>query len=411
LLNNLITGFLSRGFIALFNLLVLLLCSRYLGSEVLGTMSLLILNIAIIQAINDIYAGPAIVYFVPRTGLRGLYLKGLLWTLVCVAVMNLLFAALYPGMRMHWQHVLVLSLLACFIGFHNMILLGRERIVAYYIQLFIQPALLLCALSLSIFSFHIEGSRAYILSLYVSWTITFCVSAIHVLRELGGSRKDILPAISMTVILAKGSVNQLGNLAHTLSNRFNYYVLAAAASVGVYAGASSLIESVWIISAGISPLVLSHIANQRDQPNHARITLMFARLCFAFSLVCVIALYFIPGTFFTWLLGKDFSGVKTIMLLLSPGVLLVSFSSIISHYYSGQGRQKVLLIANSCGLVVTLSLSYLLISSFGLKGAAYTASLSYAAQAVYLVVLFMRENGFSFGRLFRLREDLQLLRT
>ena len=94
---------------------------------------------------------------------------------------------------------------------------------------------------------------------------------------------------------------------------------------------------------------------------------------------------------FTQILGADFEAVKLVMLLLSPGVLALSFSSVLSHYYSGLGRQRVLLAANSSGLAITLLTSYWLISRYGLAGACVAASLAYAMQCLVLAIVFWRE--------------------
>jgi O-antigen/teichoic acid export membrane protein len=390
-----VTGFFARAMVAAFNLVTLLICSRLLGSSVLGEVVKVVLNVAIIQAITEIFTGPSLVYFIPRSNLSRLYRQGIVWTIVCVLPLSLVFYAFGnfafgEGLREHWLDVLVLSLLACGTGFQNVLLLGKERVRAYYWVQFLQPALLCITLAISVFFAGMRGSDPYLLALYLSWTVSFCVSLLFLVREFGGSH-PVLDASMPGDVIRKGFVNQLGNLAHILSNRFNYYVLAAATAVGVYSSATSLIESVWMVSAAVSPVLLSHVANRKDEPMQRILTLRIARACFVISILFALVLLFIPAGFFTWLLGKDFSGVKEIMLLLAPGVAAVSYSSVISHYYSGKGQQHVLLAANTCGLVITLALSYLMVTRLGLWGAAITASLAYGAQAIYLILKFRKE--------------------
>jgi O-antigen/teichoic acid export membrane protein len=146
-------------------------------------------------------------------------------------------------------------------------------------------------------------------------------------------------------------------------------------------------------------------------PNNGRVTFLLSKICFLLSLLCIGILVIIPAEFFNWLLGKDFTGIKTIMLYLSPGILVISFSSIISHYFSGLGRQRILLIANASGLVVTLATSYYFIQKYGLIGACYSASLSYFIQALVLSLAFMKVNKFSFNELFSFKKDLSLLKN
>lgn len=390
-------------------LAILLIQSRYLGSAVVGQVSLLILNLAIIQTISDIYTGSALVYFIPKHALNNIYRTGLVWTFACISVINLIFFLFQVGVKDLWMHVLILSFLSTLHAFHNVILLAKQKIRTYNFLIFFQPAMLLFALCVCVFPLQIRTVQAFVLSAYVSWGLSLLLSSWQILQLLGGGEES-LTELSPLKILRNGLVNQLGNLAHTLSNRYNYYMITSTVMVGIYASATSLIESVWILSGSVSPIILSHIANQKDADNNSRVTFLLSKICFLLSLFCVLVVLVLPENFFTALLGKDFTGTKTIMLYLSPGVLMISFSSIISHYFSGLGKQRILLFANSSGLLVTLLTSYIFISRYGLIGACYAASLSYAAQALVLTVVFMKQNQFTIPQLFSFKKDLILLR-
>jgi O-antigen/teichoic acid export membrane protein len=403
LFKNVIGSFFARGSVALINLGILLIMSRYLGSAVVGQMSLLVLNLAIVHTISEIYTGSALVYFIPKNSLAKIYSNGIVWLIGCIALTNTIFLFANIGLREFWIHVVVISFISSLHLFHNVILLAKEKIRLYNFLIFFQPAVLILTLIVMVGVYDLKDIYSYVTALYISYTFSLLISAVGVMQELKKSSSNKEP-VRLKEIFRNGTTNELGNLAHTLSNRYNYYILEtlSLSVVGIYASGSSLIEqSLWMISASVSPLVLTHIANQRDVENNVRLTLSLARICFLLSLCCVIILYFIPTGFFTRLFGnKDFSQLKTIMLYLSPGVMCVSFSSIISHYFSGLGKQRVLLIANCSGLLVTLLGSHFFISRFGLKGACYAASLSYAMQSLVLVIIFLNQNELKIADLF-----------
>ncbi|MDI1353642.1 MAG: polysaccharide biosynthesis C-terminal domain-containing protein [bacterium] len=410
MLKHIINTFFTRSFVAVILLLNLVITSRYLGSAVLGEVSLLILNIAIIHTIAEIYSGSALVHFIPTSSLKKIYRTGLVWIITCTALINFIFYLFQIGVSDYWPHVFVISFISILHAFHNVILLAREKIRTYNFLILFQPASLLAFLCLNIFVLEMDTVYASIIAMYLSYAISVLISGFNVIQTV--DRCVNTEQFRLKDIFANGLINQLGNLAHILSNRYNYYIISGigVALVGVYASATSLIESVWIISASVSPIILTHIANQKDVANNSRVTFLLSKLCFMLSALLVLIIYFVPNSFFTSLLGKDFSEAKHIMLYLSPGVLCISFSSIISHYFSGLGKQKVLLLANSAGLAVTLSTSYFFISAYGLTGACFTASLAYVVQATVLTVTFMSENKLSFSSLFKFREDLFLLR-
>jgi O-antigen/teichoic acid export membrane protein len=407
LIRNIISGLFARVVVALCNLAVLLLSTRYLGSAVVGQVSLLILNMAVIQGINEIFTGPALVYFIPRYNLRKIYATGLVWTMLSVIICNaVLFIIGAPG-TFSVQHLLILSFLCSLQSFHNVVLLGNQKIGSYSFLIFLQPFLMLAALAYNLFVRDDYSLMSVLISLYASWGIALVISSARLpalMRSHAQMDFKLLP------VVRNGIINQAGNLAHTLSNRFNFYILATAAAVGVYAISTSLIESVWIIGGSISPVILSRIANQRDGTNNSTLTFLLAKISFFLSAICVGVVFLLPESFYTWLLGKDFTGAKSIMMYLSPGVLSISFSTVISHYFSGLGKQRVLLLANLSGLTVTLATCYYFISTYGTVGACYATSLSYMAQATVLTILFMMKNRLGWMSVFYFRNSLRQAR-
>lgn len=389
--------------------MVLLLSARYLGSEVVGQVSVLILNIAVIQTVNEIYTGPALVYFIPKNSLARIYVQGALFALVCTLLLNLGFWLLDKVQHAMGIHLLLLSFIITINAFNNVVLLAREKIRSYNFLVLLQPLLLLLTMASQVFVFHNKSLSAYLVSLYVSFGVTLLLSKVLLLPVFRNAGHD--GKIIFADVLQNGFMNQLGNLAHTLSNRLNYYLLGSAALVGVYASSTSLIEGIWIISGSVSPIVLSYVANQKNPENNARLTLVLSKLCFLLGLFCVAVLWLLPADVFTNILGKDFEQTKMVMLYLAPGVLCLSFSSVISHYFSGLGKQMILLSANATGLLFTVCAAWPFIHVFGLAGACYAASGAYFVQALVLTLLFFRQNKFSLSELISLRGDISLLKN
>lgn len=395
------------------NLAILLVSSKQLGSDVRGQVSLLILNIAVIQVINEIYTGYALVYFIPKFSLKKVYLRGIIWTIACTIIcaitLVLLFVWFDIGIREHWIHLLALPFIIILHSFHMVIILAKEKIKEYNFLNFLQPALLLSALLIVFFYFKLKTANSYIIALYASFLLSIILSGIQVFRVFKNQPHD-LQLFELNNIIKNGFYNQLANLSHMLSNRYNFYLLGNTILVGIYSSSSSLIESVWIISGSVSPIILTYIANSKDSTNNARITFLLSKICFLLSLFCVMVLYFIPREFFVYLLGEDFIHVKTVMLYLSPGILFISFATIISHYFAGLGKQKILVVANGFGLLATICTGHYFVSRYQLLGACYATIISYFVAASILVVVFMKQNSFRLLDLLRFKRDFELLK-
>lgn len=403
----------TKGFVAFINFAILLVSCQRLGSDIRGQVSLLIFNIAIVQIVNEIYTGYIQVYFIPKFSLKKIYRFGILWaficTILCTAIMAILFFAFEFGSEDNWEHLILLSLIIIIHSFHMVILLAKERIKMYNFLNFFQPALLLLVLLIIFFVFQTKSVISYIIALYISFSVSILISAIQII-DIFKYMDNHSVLFEPKRIIENGFYNQLANLCHMLSNRYNFYLLGNTILVGIYSSATSLIESVWIISGSVSPIILTYIANEKDPSNNAKLTLLLAKVCFVLSLFCVVVIYFIPRDFFVFLLGEDFIHVKTVMLYLSPGILLISFATIISHYFAGLGRQKILLTANSFGLLTTICTSHYLISKDQLLGACFSASLSYLVATVILVFFFIKENKFSVLDLLSFKKDFELLK-
>lgn len=414
MLKKIIITLFTRGFVALVNLAILLVSSKQLGGDIRGQISLLILNIAIIQVINEIYTGYVLVYFIPKYNLRKIYTTGLAWSVMCIGITTLLLIGLnlYFDVEIsrYWIHIAILSFIIIIHSFNGVVILAKEKIRAYNFLNFFQPSLLLLALLVQIFVFDLRSIDSYLAALYISFSVSLIISIIQVtgiFKNIGQS----LPPSQTGEIFKKGFFNQLANLSHMLSNRYNFYLLSNNVLVGIYSTSTSLIESVLIISNSAATIILTYIANQKEEAQNVRITFLLSKICFLLSLVCVLALLVIPAEFFTFLLGKDFSETKQVMLCLSPGILCISFSTVISHYFSGLGKQRLIAVANFSGLFTTMITGYFLVSRFDIYGACYATCLSYFVASLILISMFMREHKLSLGSLFKIRSDLKFLRT
>jgi O-antigen/teichoic acid export membrane protein len=399
----------SKGSTAFINFAILLITSKVLGGEIRGEITLFVLNIAIIQIVNEIYTGYTLVHFIPKFSFKKLYKFGFLWVAVCTLVLSVFFYLFNVRMGGNWVHLFLLSFIVILHSFHLVFILGKEKIKLYNWLSFSQPLILLLSLLIFIFVLQQKSVTSYIISMYISFVPPAIISSIYIFKEYRNPIKQEVFLVKQ--VFTNGFYNQFAALTHMLSNRYNYYLLSTNLLVGVYSSATSLIESVWLISGSVTPIILTHVANSKQNEENKHITFVLAKLCFLLSIVCVLVLYFIPDVFFVFLLGDDFAETKHIMLLLSPGILCVSFSSIIVHYYSGIGQQKTIALANLCGFITTISLGYTLISNYSVIGACYVSSISYFITSMILLIVFMRKHHFTIKDLFEIRKNIYLIKN
>jgi O-antigen/teichoic acid export membrane protein len=406
---NIIQSLFAKGLVAVMNFAILIVSSHYLGVSSRGEIAVLILNISIIQIVNEIFTGYTLVYFIPRYNLKKIYLAGIAYTLIACSITNSIFYFFGKHIRNYELLSYLISFMVIINTFNCVIILGKEKIASYNLLNVIQPFLLLLGMIYMTYVKRIFTLDAFVWPLLFSFIIAFIISFSVVLKLIATNKTE--KSFSLKPILTNGVLCQLAVLMHIACNRYSYYLLETTADVGLYSSASSLIESVLIISNGIAPVLLSKVANDGDSERSRRMTLSLAKASFILSVFCVLIVALIPNAFFVFLLGKGFENAKSIMMMYSPGILMLSFAGIISHYFSATGKLKVILLCNGLGFVTAMILAHLLIKKYSYTGAAISADISYSVLTIGLCVAFFITNKLKGKELFSLREDYLNLKT
>jgi len=409
MLRKVIQSLFTKGSVAIVNFLILIVTANYLGMTTRGEIGLIMLNLAIIQMVNEIYTGYSLVHFISKFNINKIYLNGLLFTLISSVGTNLILILLQKQPSEYAWLLLVASLIIILNTFNCVIILAKEYYKMYNFLSIFQPL----ALLVGIFAFtNFFGNftlDAYIWPLIISFAIAFLISSYFVLAFI--LKPDDKNDFKVGQILKNGLYCQVGVLMYLLSSRLSFYILETKDDVGLYSTASSLIESVLIITNSVTPILLSRVAILGKSTNSIKLTLIFAKLCFFVSILAVVAIYFLPVQVFTALLGDTFIQSKSTMLMLSPGIIFLSFSGIISHYFSGIGNIKMVSFYNFFGFASTLILAPILIAKYGIVGAALTTNIAYFITFVASTIVFLKVTGISFLSLFNIKADITELKA
>jgi O-antigen/teichoic acid export membrane protein len=383
---------------AIFNLLIAILVSRYVGAAGKGEQSIVLAMVAIITIFDNMVGGASIVYLASRLNRKNLFLASYLWTIL-VSVMTyfvLIFVPLVHGRYI--LSVVVLSGISSFVSIHSSILLGKEKLKQFNLLSFLVPGLTLLTLFLQFFFAWNLTPEAYVLALFVAYGCTFLTSILFVRNEWRPeesiSNAGLMEAFKS--LLFYGFQNQLAHVFQLLSFRLSYFFLeryCGDAEVGIYSNAVSVIESVWMISTSISLWQYARIANSTDVSYTKRITEQLTKYGLLTAFLALVVLLMIPDAFFTWLFGKEFHQLNQLMLLLAPGIWVFNYALIIGHYFSGHGRYLVNAVASGVGLIVTFATAYYFIPSYKIFGAAMAASSSYFVTSFIVIVYFYRDGG------------------
>lgn len=399
--------------IAVLNLAIVVLLSRYTGAAGKGEASLVVTSIAMILLFCNMIGGSSLVYFVPRYNILQLFILSNGWSLIVCALSYVVFinSGIVPENAV--VPVVLLSVINSFLSTNLTILLGKEKIHTHNLISLLQTFLNIGILLLMIKGMHQANVHAYIISLYVAMGSCLLVSSFFVFPLI---RKDThKKEKKLFAELAKfGLYNQAGHVMKFMSFRCTYYMLSGYSGdviLGIFSNGVSLIESVFLISNSIATVLYPKVSNSTDIQYSQKLTLQLTKFSILLCFITLVPLVLLPSDFFVWLFGSEFAGVHHVIVLLAPGILFYNVALVVGHYFSGTGKYKVNTIANFIGLATTLLLAAVYYPNFGITPVGIISTLSYVTTTAFVIFYFVKEANIKAYRLLPVYSDLQWLRA
>lgn len=394
---HILRTFLSRCATAGISLLIVVLCSRELGAEGMGKISLLVLAITIISLVTGLWGGAGLVYLTPRHANRHLLGMGYVWSLLgsVLCTLPLYVFNLYPE-EFGW-HVALLGALVSAANVNMYLLLGRERIKAHNAITLLQSVALALVVIVHFYVLHGREVMVYLWGMYASHAMVFSASFLVLWRSRSGGKHAFSWLETGKATFRYSFQVQLGSVMQLLNYRLPYYLIEHVAGLGVlgkFSVAVQVAEAIWIIARSVSLVLYSKISNLADKAKAAEWTLLLFKANLLATFVALLVLLCIPSVFFMALFGKDFDAVKLVLLGLAPGILAVAGTTQFSTYFSGVGKIGINVWGSFIGLLATLAFGVLLVTFYGIMGAAVTCSVSYVLSLGFAWWVFYRQTHF-----------------
>lgn len=192
----------------------------------------------------------------------------------------------------------------------------------------------------------------------------------------GMARMDYLrPAIPY------GIKAHLSNMIAFLNYRLDIFLvnlLAGPAAVGVYTIAVRLTEQLWMISQATSAVIFPHLSAMTNNETQRRaFTPRMSRIVFWVTLAASGVLATIAKPAIDILFGHEFSKAITPLLILLPGIIVISIGRVVANDFAARGWVGINLALAGTALVINTIANLLLIPMFGVSGAAIATTISY----------------------------------
>ncbi len=379
----------ARVAMAAISLLVVAIAARALGLADVGRISLIVLGVTFILLVNHVVGGTGLVYLESRHGTATLRWIAYAWATITAVSAYALCSALAIVPDDLLPHVVAIAWIQSVSSIHLSLLLGRERYAATNALQSLRSLLLLLA-----FAFFLSQASAelmdYVRACYVADGITALLSAL-LLRRKPGQHSDTVAAFK--AMLRQGAPAQIANGLQLINYRFSYYLMdrfQGAAALGLWSIITQLAESAWLAPKSLGTVLFARVSNLDERTRQRDLTLTMLKASVAMAFAAAMLLILLPDAMYHAVFGPEVSGVRKLVLALSPGLLAMAASQALSHFLSGTGLVAHNTIASGIGLVVTLALGAALIPERGATGAAITASAAYTSALLYQILVFNR---------------------
>ena len=391
----------ARAVNVLTQLATLVMGTKFLGAAEWGKAFIAQTDITFLLIGIELIAGSGLVYFTPRKKLATLLTLSYGWIafmmLIYIVLFNILhlFPWVYKIIPQHYSTIiLTMTLVYSLHEFNLNHFLGKERVATYNWLFLIQILTQVTMMAVFIFVLDLRTAKALLYSQLCGYSLATLVGWMLLIPSLKREGHDPLKD-SLKEMLHYGAFMQLSTLVSTLNKRLSLYLLKAHCderSIGVYASGTQVTEGVNIIGMSIGLVEFSALSNTEKSESASQLTLRLMKISVLLTFAALLVICLLPTSFFEWIFSGEFSDIRTIILLMAPGVVFLSAHTVLYNYFSGTGQPKHNLYASLIGLAVTLVAALVLIPWLGIRGAAVTSSLAYMSMFVYQWLVFRRSH-------------------
>jgi len=243
-----------------------------------------------------------------------------------------------------------------------------------------------------------------VISLQVVVMFVGIISAYYLIRkkEINVFIRPLLDRNRLKPCLSYGIKSHVANLAQFFNYKIDQFLIAlylGAASLGVYTVGVQLVEKLWLVTRDISGVLLSTVSGNQDNKETAAVVLGAGKIGLYVTVAAAVGLSILVYAFCEFIYGVEYIDMIFPILILMPGIVALSLCKIIASYLAGIGRPELNMRASLISLGFNLIISFSLIPTYGLIGAAIGTSIAHFCATIYVIIVFLKITGFKLKRL------------
>lgn len=392
--------------ISVIGLLLSIVYANTVGRDGVAEIAVIVLGFSIITMVNTLLGSSSIIYLGSRVSVFSILFLSYSWIVffsIIIGFVLFYFNLIPPEYAIH---IALIAFFESLTTINNQIILSRNHIKRYNSIKLTQKLILLIGI-VSFFLFLGLQETKYFVWVYLSSIISvFVISFGSILKYIDGYKLENTKQLFLTK-LSYGSQLQFSMLFSLLTNRVSYYLIEKffESTLGIFAQGVQLMENNLIVSRSISLVQVSDIASKDDKDNAEKLTLILLKLTGGITFLMVSVMVLIPESVYLFVFSAEFKGMKEVIYIYAPTIVVMSISSILIHYFCGIAKYYYSTIVSFIGLVINLTSCFYFIPRYGITGAGISLIITNVTILSILIHQFIKTTNLNYIDLVPTKED------
>lgn len=379
---------------ALLAALTVVLCSRWLGPDGRGELSILLFGLQIAMMLNEFVGGSAIGNMAVKYPSGRILPMAYSWAVLVIFVywgyLNYYYQT--HELQVNIYRMLFYALPLALLSIHYSLFQGYAMVYKRNeLQLLLE--LLKLAGIVVIYLILDNFVPSDVIGVYGVSTVIILLLSFYFLRNFIFPWKQTgSPPVEM---LHSGFWAQAGHLMLFCNYRLLLFPIESKlgiAEAGVYSNVVLIADMIWILANTFGSIAHMRILQSRNPVFHADITLRYAAISFWGTLFCCVVVILLPNGIFPFIFGKGFEAMKPVAIYFIPAVLCLGLSASFSHYFHAKNKFIAIFIVYAIALGIQWTLAQFWIDPMGLKGAALACSVAFGFILIAFLWMFYRQH-------------------
>ena len=236
MIGNIINTVSTRITLAVLSIILLLLNSNVLGTEGLGTIGIIVLEITIYLLISNVICGGSLIYYSSRKKVNELMIAAYLWILLSAGAYYLIISLVPVLSSDYLNSIVLLGFLQSIITANLSLLAGQQRFKVFNLVALSQAIIQISSLCICFFLLDERSIESFIQSTLIAYSFAVVFSFIRLIPTIETRIK--LPTLALfKELIHYGFYLQIANVTQLMNYRLNYFLLdyfSGRASVGQF---------------------------------------------------------------------------------------------------------------------------------------------------------------------------------